>query len=122
MERSVFMKEVNTQNIWTFELGIQEGVNVPTWIFVRFQQRDTQDSQNLNKDTFCRPPVTSNQCHISTGKNPDSAILLNYDDDYCSQGYDQVERAFKVSSQDSILTPYISDQDFRSSDNGEKIG
>ena len=28
-ERSVFMKEVNTQNFWTFELGTQEGINVP---------------------------------------------------------------------------------------------
>ena len=28
-ERSVFMKEVNTQNLWTFELGTQEGINVP---------------------------------------------------------------------------------------------
>ena len=25
-ERSVFMKEVNTQNLWTFELGTQEGL------------------------------------------------------------------------------------------------
>ena len=35
-ERSVFMKEVNTQNFWTFELGTQEGINIPTWIFVVF--------------------------------------------------------------------------------------
>ena len=27
-EKSVFMKEVNTQNFWTFELGTEEGVNV----------------------------------------------------------------------------------------------
>ena len=26
VERSVFMKEVNTQNLWTFELGTQEGI------------------------------------------------------------------------------------------------
>ena len=37
-ERSVFMKEVNTQNLWTFELGTQEGINVPIWVFVAFQQ------------------------------------------------------------------------------------
>ena len=36
-ERSVFMKEVNTQNFWTFELGTQEGINIPTWVFVAFQ-------------------------------------------------------------------------------------
>ena len=28
-EISVFMKEVNTQNLWTFELGTQEGINEP---------------------------------------------------------------------------------------------
>ena len=37
-ERSVFMKEVNTQNLWTFEFGTQEGIKIPTWIFVGFQQ------------------------------------------------------------------------------------
>ena len=51
-ERSVFMKEVNTQNIWTFELGTQEGNIVPIWIFVAFQQNDRQNDQNLNNDTF----------------------------------------------------------------------
>ena len=50
--RSVFMKEVNTQNFWTFELGTQEGVNVPTWIIVGFQQSDRHYEQNLNKNTF----------------------------------------------------------------------
>ena len=44
-ERSVFMKEVKTQNFWTFELGTQEGINIPTWIFVGFQQNDRQNDQ-----------------------------------------------------------------------------
>ena len=60
-ERSVFMKEENTQNFWTFELGTQEGVNVPIWIYVAFQQHDRQHDQNLNNDTFYRMPVTSAQ-------------------------------------------------------------
>ena len=38
-ERSVF---INTQNFWTFELGTQEGINIPIWIFVGFQQNDRQ--------------------------------------------------------------------------------
>ena len=37
-ERPVFMKEVNTQNLWTFDLGTQEGVNVPIWIYVGFNK------------------------------------------------------------------------------------
>ena len=52
VERSVFMKEVNTQNLWSFELGTQEGINVRIWIFVGFQKSDRQLDQNLNNDTF----------------------------------------------------------------------
>ena len=55
VERSVSMKEVNTQNLWTFELGTQEGINVPIWNIVGFQQRDRQDSQKLNNDKFYGP-------------------------------------------------------------------
>ena len=58
-ERSVFMKEVSTQNFWTFELGTQEGINIPIWSFVIFQQMDRQNDQNLNNDTFVRLPVIS---------------------------------------------------------------
>ena len=31
VERSVFMKEVNNQNLWNFELGSHENMNVPIW-------------------------------------------------------------------------------------------
>ena len=86
LERSVFMKELNTQNLWTFELGTREGINVPVRIFVAFQQNDRQNNQDLNNDTFYRPLVTSAQCIIGTGKYPDSGILLNYNDDDYSQG------------------------------------
>ena len=40
LERSVFMKEVYTQNLWTFELGTQESNNVLVWILIGFQQSD----------------------------------------------------------------------------------
>ena len=70
IERSVFMKEVNNQNLWNFELGSQENMNVPRYIFIGFQQRDRQDSQNLNIDTFCRLPVTTAECIVGTEKYP----------------------------------------------------
>ena len=121
-ERSVFMKEVNTQNFWTFELGTQEGVNVPIWVFVAFQQQDRQHDQTLNNDTFYRMTVSSAQCIIGTEKYPDSATLLNYDDDDYSQGYGMVKEAFKALTKDNILQPYISEDDFRSDKNGNNIG
>ena len=121
-ERSVFMKEVNTQKFWTFDLGTQEGINIPTWIFVGFQQNDRQHDQNLNNDTFVRLPVISAQVVIGTERYPDSAILLNYDDDDYSQGYGQIKEAFRALTKDDILKPYISEDDFRSSNEGNNIG
>ena len=121
-ERSVFMKEVNTQNVWIFELGTQEGVNIPTWIFVGFQQNDRQHDQNLNNDTFVRLPVISAQVVIGTERYPDAGILLNYDDDDYSQGYGLIKEAFRALTKDDILLPYISEDDFRSSNEGNNIG
>ena len=121
-ERSVFMKEVNTQNFWTFELGSQEGICIPTWIFVGFQQNDRQHDQNLNNDTFVRLPVISAQVVIGTERHPDSAILLNYEVDDYGQGYDQIKEAFKALTKDNNLQPYISDHDFKSSNVGNDIG
>ena len=81
LERSVLTEEVNTQKLWTSELGTQKGLNVPKWIIVGFQQRDSQGSQKFNNDTFYRPSMTSAQCIIGTEKYPDSAIPIVYDDD-----------------------------------------
>ena len=51
-ERSFFMEEVNSQNFWSFELGTQEGINVPLWIYVILQQSDRQHDKNFNNDNF----------------------------------------------------------------------
>ena len=121
-ERSVFMKEVNTQNFWTFELGTQEGINVPIWIYVFLQQSDRQHEQNLNNYTFYRMPVTSAQVVIGTEKNTDNSILLNYNDDDYSQSFGQIQEAFRTLTKDNTLQPCISEDDFRSSNDGDNIG
>ena len=76
----------------------------------------------MNIDTFCRPPVASAQCNIETERYPDSAILLNYDDDDYNQGYGQFKEAFKALTKGDILQPYVSDLDFGSSNNVDNIG
>ena len=76
-ERSVFMKEVNTQNFWKFELGTQERVNVSIWLCVVFQQSDRQHDQKLNNDTFVRLPVKSTQVVIGTKRSPRHWYFIN---------------------------------------------
>ena len=48
--------------------------------------------------------------------------MLNYNDDNYSQGYSQIEEAFRALSEDDILKPHISNNDFRSTINGNNIG
>ena len=116
IERSVFMNEIKNQKLWIFELGSQESMDIPIWIDIGSQQQDRQDSYNLNNDTFCRLPVVSAQCLIGTDKFPDAGVSLNYDDDddYV-QGYHQIIEAFRASTKNFILQPYISEDDFISS-------
>ena len=113
VERSVFVKEVINQNLWNFELGSQNNMNVPIWIIIGFQQRDRQNSQTLNNDKFCRLLAVSARCMIGTDKCPDAGIMLNYDDDDYSQGYALIKEAFIALTKDDIFQPYISDDDFR---------
>ena len=108
-ERSVFMKEVNNQNLWIFELGTPEKMNVPIWIIIGFQQQDRQHSQILNNNTFCRLPFVSAQCINGMEKYPDAGKLLNYDDDDYSQGCHQIKEDFKALTKDDILQPYVSE-------------
>ena len=81
-------------------------MNVLIWVNIEFQQRDKQDSQNLNIDTFCRLAVTNAQCFIGTEKYLDGGILLKYDDDYYSEGYGQFKDDFRAPTKDDILQPY----------------
>ena len=59
---------------------------------------------------------------MGTEEYPDSAILLNYNDDDFSQGYSQSKEAFRALTKDDILKPYIGHHNFRSSNDGNNIG
>ena len=113
---------MNAQKLLTFEIGTEKRINVPTWIILGFEQKERQDSQKLSNDTFYRPPMTSAQCIIGTRKYPDSAFLLNYDDNDNSQGYGQINETFKALTKDDVLRLYISENVFRLSNDCNNIG
>ena len=114
VERNFFMKEVNTQNFWTFEWGTQESINVPIWIIVGFHRRNRQESQSWNDDTFYRPSVRSGKGLIGTEKYPDTSILLNNDDDDYLQECGQYKETFRPLAKHDIPKPFILDLVYRS--------
>ena len=71
--------------------------------------------------TFYRPLVTSAQCIIGTEKYPHCGNLLNFIDEDYSQGCSQIKETVEVLVKDDVLQPYISDNDFRSSNDGNNI-
>ena len=55
-------------------------------------------------------------------KQPDAGILRNYNYIEKSQGYDQIEEAFRALLKDNLLQLLIPDLEFRFSNDGNKIG
>ena len=76
----------------------------------------------MENDSFHRSPVTSAHCNFGTEKYPGTGLLLKYHDDKLSQGYGQIKQTFRALTEDDNLQPYKSDNDFRSSINGNDIG
>ena len=61
-ERTVFKKDVNTNNSWTFELGNSGGEaaqSTPTFVIVAFQARNKIDSQTHEIAVFDRVPFSN---------------------------------------------------------------
>ena len=79
-------------------------------------------SQELSIGTFSRPPATSAKIIIGREKYLDTGSSLNYPDDDYFLGYDQIKDAFRGLTNDDVLHPYISDQEFRSSNHDTDVG
>ena len=64
-ERTVFRKDANTNNSWTFELGNSGGEaaqSTPTFVIVGFQARNIIDSQTHDNAVFDRLPISNAVC------------------------------------------------------------
>ena len=60
--------------------------------------------------------------YIGTEKYPDIGVLSDYKDNDYAQGYAQIKEAFRALRRDDILQPYISENYFRSSNDGDDVG
>ena len=47
----------STEETWTFELGVEEGPNLPLHVIVGFMQSKQLHHQTPNNDKFCQPSV-----------------------------------------------------------------
>ena len=115
IKRSSYMKDATTENNRTFELDVGDGIDVPIYIIVGFMQRGQFNQQHQNNDTFYRPTVVNAQTITGSEKFPDAGINCDYANDKFSQAYGEIVSCFKHLAKDDVLQPYITQKDFRSS-------
>ena len=98
LERTVFRKNVDTNNNWIFELGQSENLN-PVYIIVGFMRQNKFNSQTQNNSVFDTLPIIQAQTKIGSENFPENAILCNYNRyNYC-EAYYEIENFFKMYTQ-----------------------
>ena len=112
IKRSSYMKDVTTENIWTFELGVGDGIDMLIHVMVAFMQGDQFNQLHQNNNTFYRPSVVNAQCIIGSEKFPDAGINCNYAIDKYSQAYGEIVSCFRHLAKDNNLQPYITQKNF----------
>ena len=117
IKRSSYMNDVTTENTWTCELGVGDGINQPIYVMVGFMQRDQFNQQHQNNDTFSRPSVVNAQCIIGSEKFPNAGISCNYAIDKYSPAFGEIASCFRHLAKDNNLQPYITQKDFVTSNN-----
>ena len=111
-ERTVFRKDVNTNNKWTFELGLS-GKSTQTFVIVGFQARNKIDSQTHINATFDRLPISNAVCKIGSEKYSDDGIECDYDGDKDDQAYSEIKNFYHLKSETNLLNPFIDLHKFR---------
>ena len=113
-ERSVFRKDVNTNNNWKFELG-NSGESTPSFVIVGFQARNKIASQTHDNVVFDRLPISNAVCKIGSEKYPDDGIEYDYDRDKYDQAYSEIENFYHLKNETNLLNPFIDLHKFRRS-------
>ena len=113
-ELTVFRKDVNTNNNWTFELA-NSGESTPIFVIVGFQARNKIDSQTHDNATFDRLSVSNAVCKIGSEKYPDDGIEWDYDRDKYDQAYSEIENFYYSKSETNLLNSSIDLHKFRRS-------
>ena len=112
IKRSSYMKDVTTENNWTFGLGVGDGIDIPIYVKVRFMQRDQFNQQQQNNCSIYRPSVVNAQCIIGSEKFLDAGRNCNFAFDKYSQAHGENVSCFRHLAKDIFLQLYFTQKDF----------
>ena len=89
------MKNGNTENVWTFELGVGDGIDIPIYLIFGFMHRVQFNQQHKNYITFWRLSVVNALCIIRSEKYRDGGLNCNCAVDKYSQAFGEIVSCFR---------------------------
>ena len=107
IKKSSYVKDITSENNWSFELGVGDSVDMPIYVIVGFMQRDQFNQQHQNNDTIYRPSVVKAQCIVGSEKFPDTGRNCNFAIEKFLQEKGEIVSCFRHLAEDNILQPYF---------------
>lgn len=114
IERVMSTKSVNGNNTWTFELGVEAGMDIPIYVIVGFQTATRMGpSQEQNNGIFDRLDVIGASLKIGSERYPDNEMQIDYNRNNYVQPYDELKRFKKEYIGEQSLGPFVTYKEFK---------
>lgn len=113
VERKSFTKAVNTNNNWTFEIGVEAGIEIPIYVIVSFQTRTRYSDQEQDNGLFDRPNILSASCSIGSERYPEDRMNIDYSRNNYLQAYGEIKNFWNNHVGEHLLDPRITKSEFK---------
>jgi hypothetical protein len=114
IQKYVTEKLVNTSSNWSFELGVEAGLDIPIYVIVGFQSQARQGpSQTANNGVFDQLDIISASVKIGSERYPDNSINLDYDRNNYNDAYEAIKRIKEEHFGVKELPPLINYKEFK---------
>ena len=111
--RSVSHKQVNSNIIWSMEIGTETKTDIPIYEIVGFQTADRACADQLqNIAIFDRLDIIEASCHIGSVRYPEHEYQVDFDRNKYNEPYNGIYRFYKEYIR-SEGRPSISFKDFK---------
>ena len=114
IERSISTKTVNSNNNWTFELGVEAGIDIPIDVIVGFQSAARlSPDQTQNNGVFDQLDIIGASLKVGSERYPDNEMSLDYNINKYSDAYRELKKFKKEYIGEQSLNPYITYKEFK---------
>ena len=104
VSRMVSYKPVNTNNYWNFEIGVESGTDIPTYVIVGFQTTvRVRPDQTQNNAIFGRPDMIEASCIVGTTRYPDNEFQVDFLRNKYFEPYNEIRDFIKITSKVKVL-------------------